>query len=156
NQEEWGKGFDETMADDEIVSLIAQAEGVDGPFSSQALMACDEIPLGVSTNLGNVIQAFTVRAAPGKMVEAIDSGKRLAAVLLRLGAQGARAFQLGATGTQAGLLVAAIEYSDMRSLGKAMDQLQADAEGQALVDEAQGASSPTLLVSYEIFTQIPL
>ena len=156
NGEAWGASYDKTMADDELISLIARSESESSPFSSQALSTTTEIPIDGPKANGPVIEAIVSRANPGRFQDAIELGSKVGVALARLGAIGARLFWVGAAGSVAGVLVLVTEYPDMRTLGKVTDSFLVDPEGQRLLDGAYGANAPVNVISQEIYTEITL
>jgi hypothetical protein len=156
DNEAYGKGLDALMADDEIVSLIARSDGPDSPYMSQTISTSLEIPVGGPTGRGRVVQVILSRAAPGRMQQAIDLGKRAAELVGRHGASGCRLFWLQSAGSQAGLLAIAFEYANNAAMGKGGDSFLADPDGLALMRDVYGAGSPITILSTDVYNEVPL
>jgi hypothetical protein len=156
NNEAWGESYDRIMADDELLSIMAQADSETSPYTSQSIVVGTDIPLGCPTGQGNVVQVTVSKPLPGRFQDTIDLSVKVGALFTRLGAVGSRLLWLGAAGSQAGLMVLTSEYPNMKALGKAADAFMADADGQAILDAAFGVSAPTTILSQEVYQEIPL
>ena len=154
--ETWGDSYDRIMADDEMVSIMAQADAENSPYSSQSIVTGIEIPLGSPVANGNVVDVTISKPLPGRFQDAIDLSVKVGALFTKLGAVGTRLFWMGAAGTQAGTLVLTSEYPNMKALGKSVDAFLSDADGRAVLDAAFGANPPSAILSQEIYQEIPL
>jgi len=156
NNEAYGKGLDAIMIDDEIVTQLARIDSGDSPYASQTVSTSLEIPIGGPTGRGPVLQVIISRAAPGRMQEAIDLGKRTAELVGRHGAIGCRLFWLQSAGSQAGLFAISFEYANNAAMGKGGDSFLSDPDGLAFMRDAYGAGSPITIISSDVYNEIPL
>jgi hypothetical protein len=156
SNEAWGEFYDRMMADDELISILAQADGADSPYAHQGVVVGSEIPLGASTGQGSVIQVTISKPLPGRMQDAIDLSVKVGAAFTELGALGSRLLWMGAAGSQSNTLVLTAEYASTKALGKAADDFLANADGQAIIETAFGPTSPVTVLAQEIYQEIPL
>jgi hypothetical protein len=156
SNEAYGKGLDAIVVDDEIVTQLARIDSADSPYTSQTVSTSLEIPMGGPTGRGAVLQVIVSRAAPGRMQEAIDLGKRTAELVGRYGANGCRLFWLQSAGSQAGLLAIVFEYASNAAMGKSGDSFLSDPDGLALLRDVYGAGSPITIISTDVYNEIPL
>jgi hypothetical protein len=156
NNETWGEFYDRMIADDELVSILAQADGEASPYGSQGIVVGTEIPLGAPTGQGSVVQVTISKPLPGRMKDAIDLSVKVAAQFTKLGAVGSRLLWMGVAGLQTNTIVLTAEYTSMKALGKAADDFLVSTEGQGIIESAFGPTSPVVLLSQEVYQEIPL
>jgi len=156
SNELWGESTDRMMADDELVSVISQADGEASPYASQSIVVGNEIPLGCATGQGNVVQVTISKPLPGRFQDCIDLSVKVGASFTKQGALGARLLWMGVAGSQTNTLVLTAEYPNMKALGKAADDFMGSKDGQAIMEAAFGPNAPTMILSQEIYQEIPL
>src|SRR4051812_8597920 len=149
NNEAYGESYDRIMTDDEMLSVMAQADSETSPYSSQGIVVGMEIPLGCPAGQGNIVDVTISKPLPGRFQDCIDLSIKVGALFTKLGAVGGRLFWMGQAGSQANTLVLTTEYPNMKSAGKVADAFLADAKGQELLQDAFGANGPTTILSQE-------
>ena len=153
--EAWGAFYDGVMADEELLALVAQAQGANTPYATQSVSVATEIPMGRKRGAnGNVVVAFMSVAAPGRLEAAIALGGQFFDLVERHGARNCRGFQQPANGVLPDVLVAVMEFDNMRAYGKAMNSLMSDPAGQSIIELTQGSDSPIKALSTDIYTEI--
>lgn len=156
NGEAWGAAYDATMADDELVSLMARSDSDSSPFLTQGLTSAEEIPIAGPKKPGRVMEAVISRPVPGRFQEAIELASKVATLEERLGASSVRLFWVGAAGSIASSLVLATEAPDMKTMGRISDGFLGGTEGQELLEGVFGSNPVVNMISQELYTEIVL
>jgi len=153
--EAWGAFYDDVMADDELLAMMAQVQGADTPYATQSISVVTEIPMGRARgDNGPVVAAFMSAPMPGRFQDAIALGLQFFDVLEGQGARNCRGFQQTANGVLPDVLIAVAEFDNMRAYGRAMNTVMSDPAGQSIVEAVQGADSPIKSISNDIYTEI--
>jgi hypothetical protein len=153
--EAWGAFYDEVMADEELLAMQAQVQGANTPYATQSMSVVTEIPMGRTRGRsGNVVAAFMSAPVTGRFEDAIALGGQFFDVIERHGARNCRGFQQGANGVLPDVLVAVMDFDNMRAYGAAMTSLLSDPAGQAVVEAVQGPDSPIKPISTDIYVEI--
>ena len=92
---------------------------------------------------------------PGRMDDAIALGGQFFDLIERHGARNCRAFQQPANGVLPDVLVAVMDFDNMRAYGAAMNALMSDPAGLSLVETVQSPDSPIRPLSNDIYSEIP-
>jgi hypothetical protein len=92
---------------------------------------------------------------PGRFEAAIALGAQFFDLMERHGARNCRAFQQPANGVLPDVLIAAMDFDNMRAYGRAMNALMSDPAGQLLALVTQGSDSPIRAISNDIYTEVP-
>jgi hypothetical protein len=153
--EAWGTFYDGLMADEELVGIVAQAQGANSPYATQSISVANEIPLGRKRGAnGNVLVTFMSAPVPGRLDAAIALSGQFFDLVERHGARNCRAFQQPANGVLPDVMVAVMEFDNMRAYGKAMSSVMSDPAGQSILEVTQGPDSPVKTLSTDIYTEI--
>ena len=154
--EAWGAFYDDVMADEELLAMLAQVRGANTPYTTQSISVVTEIPMGrTRSDNGNVVATFMSAPVPGRFEEAIALGGQFFDVVERHGARNCRGFQQPANGVLPDVLVAVMDFDNMRAYGAAMSSFLSDPAGQSIVETVQSPDSPIKSISTDIYTEIP-
>jgi hypothetical protein len=154
--ESWGTFYDGIMGDDELLAMQAQAQGANTPYLSQSVSVGTEVPMGRKRgDNGHIVAAYLSAAVPGRFEAAIALGAQFFDLMERHGARNCRAFQQPANGVLPDVLIAAMDFDNMRAYGRAMNALMSDPAGQLLALVTQGSDSPIRAISNDIYTEVP-
>jgi hypothetical protein len=156
NNEAYGIWYDKVMADDEIVAMIAQADGADSPYLNQMVSIGQEIPIEGPKEHGPVVQVSISKPLPGRAQEAISLASRASQLLSRHGARGCRLLWISSGGLQSGAFVFVAEFASTAVMGKTGDALMSDPDGIAFLTEVGSAGSPATMLSQDIYYDLPL
>jgi hypothetical protein len=156
SNESFGTWYDNVMADDEIVGLLARSDSADSPYLSQTTAMNQVIPIEGPKDHGPVIQVTNFKPLPGRDQDAINLASRVAQLLGRHGAVGCSLLRITVGGLQSGNMVFVAEYASTAGMGKTTDALLNDPDGMALLAESYAAGSPVSMISRDNFFEIAL
>ncbi len=153
--EAWGAFTDSVLADDEILGMLAEIRGENGPYLTQSLSVATEIPLGRPRGpRGTVLWAYVTTPFPGRFEGAVLLAGAAYEVLEGHGARNCRLWQQQPSGVQPELLVSTFEFDNMRALGKTLSSFQADPAGLAIMGRLQGSDSPNRPLTSDIYMEV--
>jgi hypothetical protein len=153
--EAWGTFYDEVMVDEEIVSMLAQVQGANSPYTTVSMSMVNEIPLGRKRGEnGRILYAAVSAPVPGRFQAALALGSQAFDLMERHGARNCRAFQQQANGLQPDVLIGTMEFDDMASYGRAGSALMSDPAAQPLLELLQSSDCPLRSISNDIFAEI--
>ena len=151
----WGAFYDAVMADEEILSMMAQLQGANSPYASESVTTALEIPLGVKAGTkGRILSARVSAPHPGRHQAAIALGGQLAELMMSHGARRCRLFSQQATGALPDVLVSTTEFDTMAAYGKTVNSLVADPALQQMLELVRSTDSPVRPITSDIYTEI--
>ncbi len=153
--EAWGAFTDSVLADSEIVAMLAELRGENGPYLTQGLSVSTEIPLGRPPGpRGNIVWVYVTTPLPGGFEAAVMLAGTAFEVLERHGARNCRLWQQQPSGVQPELLVSTFEFDNMRALGRTLNSFQADPAGLAIIGRLQSSDSPNRPLTSEVYMEV--
>ena len=153
----WGRAADESMADPDVLSLIARVRSAESPVTITQQSLAVELPeRAAKPGRGNVVEIFVSRITPGCFERATADGLTACEVVERAGAVNARIYTLPYAGMGSGLAMFSAEYPNMTTFAGAQKAWQTDPEGLRLAGEMNGATPSVTPVFAALYTVIPL
>ena len=103
-----------------------------------------------------VAQAFVGQVKPGKYDDALEMAQLAKKVLERHGAKHIRLMGAALGLESSSSLIFSTEFDTMQAYGKANDAWVTSPQGQAMGLVLNSSDAPVVMVSHEVFTELPL
>jgi len=155
DMEALGAAYDAIMADEEVITMSAQAMGAETPYVTQGSTFATEIPLGrPQGSKGRVVAAYVSTPLPGRFEAAVGLCGQVCEIMQPHGARNCRLWQQQANGVMPDVLALLMEWDTMRSYGKSAASVMSDPGLQSVMALMQGSDSPVRMITSEIYTEI--